>query len=41
MGVFRWLRDHYVWIRATGGLMLIALGVLLFVGQILVAPRAS
>ncbi len=33
MGVFRWLRDHYVWIRAGGGLVLLALGVLLFVGR--------
>jgi cytochrome c-type biogenesis protein len=33
MGFFRWLRDHYIWIRATGGLVLLALGVLLFVGR--------
>jgi cytochrome c-type biogenesis protein len=33
MGVFRWLRDHYIWIRAGGGLVLLALGVLLFVGR--------
>jgi cytochrome c-type biogenesis protein len=33
MGVFRWLRDHYMWIRAAGGLMLIVIGVLLFVGR--------
>jgi cytochrome c-type biogenesis protein len=33
MGVFRWLRDHYLWIRACGGLVLLALGVLLFVGK--------
>ncbi len=33
MGVFRWLRDHYVWIRAAGGLVLLALGILLFVGR--------
>jgi cytochrome c-type biogenesis protein len=30
MGAFRWLRDHYVVIRVAGGLMLIALGLLLF-----------
>ena len=30
MGAFRWLRDHYVWIRVAGGLMLVALGLLLF-----------
>ena len=33
MGVFRWLRDHYLWIRAGGGLVLLALGILLFVGR--------
>jgi cytochrome c-type biogenesis protein len=30
MGAFRWLRDHYVMIRVAGGLMLVALGLLLF-----------
>lgn len=33
MGTFRWLRDHYLWIRAAGGLVLLALGVLLFIGK--------
>ncbi len=30
MGTFRWLRDHYVVIRIVGGVMLVALGLLLF-----------
>jgi cytochrome c-type biogenesis protein len=30
MGTFRWLRDHYVVIRAAGGVMLVTLGLLLF-----------
>ncbi|HYZ18014.1 MAG TPA: cytochrome c biogenesis protein CcdA [Gaiellaceae bacterium] len=30
MGAFRWLRDHYVVLRIAGGLMLVALGLLLF-----------
>jgi cytochrome c-type biogenesis protein len=30
MGAFRWLRDHYVVIRVVGGLLLVALGLLLF-----------
>jgi cytochrome c-type biogenesis protein len=30
MGAFRWLRDHYVVIRVSGGIMLVALGLLLF-----------
>jgi cytochrome c-type biogenesis protein len=30
MGTFRWLRDHYAVIRAAGGAMLVALGLLLF-----------
>jgi cytochrome c-type biogenesis protein len=30
MGAFRWLRDQFVYIRAVGGLTLIALGLLLF-----------
>ncbi|MEX2032686.1 MAG: cytochrome c biogenesis protein CcdA, partial [Dehalococcoidia bacterium] len=33
MGAFRWLRDHYLWIRASGGLVLLALGALLFAGK--------
>ena len=30
MGAFRWLRDHYLYIRIAGGLTLIVLGLLLF-----------
>ena len=30
MGTFRWLRDHYVVIRVVGGVILVALGLLLF-----------
>jgi cytochrome c-type biogenesis protein len=30
MGTFRWLRDHYVWIRVASGATLVALGLLLF-----------
>ena len=30
MGAVRWLRDHYMVIRIVGGLMLVALGLLLF-----------
>jgi cytochrome c-type biogenesis protein len=30
MGAFRWLRDHYMVIRVAGGVMLVALGLLLF-----------
>jgi cytochrome c-type biogenesis protein len=30
MGTFRWLRDHYFVIRVVGGVMLVALGLLLF-----------
>ena len=30
MGTFRWLRDHYVWIRMASGATLVALGLLLF-----------
>jgi cytochrome c-type biogenesis protein len=30
MGTFRWLRDHYIVIRVAGGVMLVALGLLLF-----------
>jgi cytochrome c-type biogenesis protein len=30
MGAFRWLRDHYMFIRILGGATLVALGLLLF-----------
>jgi len=30
MGAFRWVRDHYNWIRIASGLVLVALGLLLF-----------
>jgi cytochrome c-type biogenesis protein len=30
MGAFRWVRDHYNWIRVISGLVLVALGLLLF-----------
>lgn len=30
MGAFRWLRDHFVFVRGAGGLTLVALGMLLF-----------
>ena len=30
MGAFRWLRDRFVVIRAVGGVVLVALGLLLF-----------
>ena len=30
MGTFRWLRDHYVWIRMASGATLVTLGLLLF-----------
>jgi cytochrome c-type biogenesis protein len=30
MGAFRWVRDHYVWIRAASGATLVVLGLLLF-----------
>jgi cytochrome c-type biogenesis protein len=30
MGAFRWVRNHYVWIRAVSGGTLVALGLLLF-----------
>jgi len=33
MGAFRWLRDHYVWIRVASGVTLVALGLLLFFGR--------
>jgi cytochrome c-type biogenesis protein len=30
MGAFRWVRDHYVWIRVASGATLVALGLMLF-----------
>lgn len=30
MTAFRWVRDHYIWIRVVSGLTLVALGLLLF-----------
>jgi hypothetical protein len=30
MGAFRWLRDHYRSIQVAGGVVLVALGLLLF-----------
>jgi len=30
MSAFRWVRDHYAWIRIASGLTLVALGLLLF-----------
>jgi cytochrome c-type biogenesis protein len=30
MTAFRWVRDHYIWIRVVSGLTLLALGLLLF-----------
>jgi cytochrome c-type biogenesis protein len=30
MALFRWLRDHYRWFSIVGGLILVALGLLLF-----------
>ena len=33
MGVFRWLRDHYTAIRVASGLVLVAVGMLLFFGK--------
>jgi cytochrome c-type biogenesis protein len=30
MGAFRWLRDHYVYVQWVSGILLIALGLLLF-----------
>ena len=31
---FRWLRDRYLWITAISGMVLIAMGVLLFTGEL-------
>ena len=33
MGAFRWLRDHYGAIQFAGGLVMVALGLLLFFGR--------
>jgi cytochrome c-type biogenesis protein len=33
MGAFRWVRDHYVFIRVASGVTLVALGLLLFFGK--------
>ena len=33
MGAFRWLRDHYAAIRTVSGLVLVAVGLLLFFGR--------
>ena len=30
MTAFRWVRDHYMWIRVASGAILVALGLLLF-----------
>jgi cytochrome c biogenesis protein CcdA len=30
MTAFRWVRDHYAWIRIASGLTLVVLGLLLF-----------
>jgi cytochrome c-type biogenesis protein len=30
MAAFRWVRDHYAWIRVASGLVLVCLGLLLF-----------
>jgi cytochrome c-type biogenesis protein len=30
MAAFRWVRDHYTWIRAVSGMVLVTLGLLLF-----------
>ena len=30
MGAFRWVRDHYTWIRLASGVTLVTLGLLLF-----------
>jgi hypothetical protein len=33
MGLFRRVRDHYVALQVAGGLVLVALGALLFAGE--------
>jgi cytochrome c-type biogenesis protein len=30
MAAFRWVRDHYTWLRVASGAILVALGLLLF-----------
>ncbi len=34
MGAMRWLRDHYGYVRAAGGVTLVALGLLVFFGRL-------
>jgi cytochrome c-type biogenesis protein len=34
MGSFRWLRDRYRYVETGGGLILVALGLLLFFGKL-------
>jgi cytochrome c-type biogenesis protein len=31
---FRWLRDHYLWVTAISGVILIVMGILVFTGEI-------
>jgi cytochrome c-type biogenesis protein len=31
---FRWLRDHYLWVTAISGVILVAMGILVFTGEI-------
>jgi len=33
MGAFRWVRNHYAWIRVASGVTLVSLGLLLFFGK--------
>jgi cytochrome c-type biogenesis protein len=33
-GAFRWLRDRYLWITAISGVVLIAMGILVFTGEL-------
>ena len=33
MGAFRWVRDHYAYLRVSGGVVLVVLGLLLFFGR--------
>jgi cytochrome c-type biogenesis protein len=33
MGAFRWVRNHYDWIRVVSGVTLVSLGLLLFFGK--------
>ena len=39
MGLFRRVRDHYVAIQFVSGLIMVALGALLFAGRVLAPPR--